>query len=102
MNWVLLAVMVGAIGYLMMIILSFLEQYREIKTKIEKTMIDLERVEAQLKESEHARIEAESRSAKLEEEALVTEQQVSELHHKINAAIPPSKDAPPDSSPPAL
>ena len=42
-------------------------------------MIDLQRLEDQLKESEHSCTEAESRTAKFEEEALLLEQQASEI-----------------------
>lgn len=98
MNWISLGVMVGCIVYLAVIILNFLEKYRENKDRIEQTLIDIHRLEDQLKESEQARTGAESRTAQLEEEGLSLEQQVSELHQKINAAIPTAGNAAPPQS----
>ena len=98
MNWISLGVMVGCIVYLAVILLNFLEKFRENRERIEQTLIDIHRIEDQLKESEHARTEAESRKAKLEEDALSLEQQVSELHQKISAAIPTAGNASPPQS----
>lgn len=88
LKFVFLGVIVGSIGYLTLILVSFVEQFREGKAKLEQRMIDLQRLEDQLKESEHSRTEAESRTAKFEEEALLLEQQASEIQQKINNAIP--------------
>ena len=85
--------MIGSIAYLALIVLTFVENYREGKAKISQTNEDLNRVEHQLKESEHARKEAEDRAAGLEQEALSFEQEISELQYKIRAAMPsPSSD----------
>lgn len=88
MNWVFVGVSIGAIVYLAMVILGFLDDRRESVEKIEQTEIDIKRLEHQFSESEKARIEAENRTAKLEEEALKFEQDISELHTKINSAMP--------------
>ena len=88
MNWLFLGIAIGAIIYLAMIIIGFLEDHRESREKIEQTEIDIKRLELQFSESEKARNEAESRTAKLEEEALKYEQDISELHTKINSAMP--------------
>jgi len=52
----------------------------------------LERVDLQLKESEHARKEAEDRAQVLHEEALGYEQEITELQYKIRAAMPAPND----------
>ena len=88
MDWIFLGIIIGAISYLMIIILGFIEQHRDNKEKIEQTVIDIKRIEAQFSESEKARMEAENRTAKLETEALEYEQKISELHHKINQSMP--------------
>ncbi len=93
MNWIFLGVMVGSLAYLAQILLGFLEKYRQGKEKVEQSLIDLKRVEDQLEESERARTEAEGRAAKLEEEQLLYEQQISELTQKINARLPDSSAA---------
>lgn len=96
MNWVMLGIIVGAIVYLGQIILSFLDDYREKKARIEQTVIDIKRLETQLAESEHARSEAEARTAKLEEEALLCEQEISEIQQEISSRLPkpPAADRP--------
>ena len=88
MSWLFLGISIGAIVYLATIILGFLDDHRESREKIEQTEIDLRRIEHQFSESEKARIEAENRSAKLEEDALKFEQDSSELHAKIASAMP--------------
>ena len=65
--------------------------YRPNKAKIEQTRSDVDRVEEQLRESEHARKEAEDRATKLEEEALSYEQQMTELQAKIRVSLPDSE-----------
>ena len=97
MNWIFLGVIVGSLAYLAQILLSFLDKYRQSKEKVEQSLIDLKRVEDQLEESERARTEAEGRAAKLEEELLLYEQQVSELTQKINAKLPNASSADPGS-----
>lgn len=91
MSWLFLGITIGAIIYLALVIIGFLDDHRESREKIEQTEIDIKRLEHQLAESEKARIEAENRTAKLEEEGLKYEQDISELHTKINSAMP-SKD----------
>jgi hypothetical protein len=91
LNWIFLGVVIGSIAYLAQIVLSFMDSYRGAKEKIEQSLIDLERIETQLDESEHARNEAESRSAKFDEEALLLEQENSELQSKINSMLPKSE-----------
>ncbi len=93
MYWIFLGVIVGAICYLMMIILVFIENHRQNRGKIEQTIIDIKRLDSQLSESEKARMEAESRTAKLEEESLEYEQKISELHHKINQSMPANQQS---------
>lgn len=88
MNWLFLGIAIGAIIYLAMVIIGFLEDHRESREKIEQTEIDIKRLELQFSESEKARNEAENRTAKLEEEGLKYEQDISELHTKINSAMP--------------
>ena len=85
--------MVGAITYLMMIVLSFVEQHRESRGRLEQTQIDIKRLEDQLSESEHARLEAEARTNGLEEEALEYESEISTLHQKIKDAMPSEEKA---------
>ena len=85
--------MVGAITYLMMIILSFVEQHRESRARLEQTQIDIKRLENHLSESEHARLEAEARTNSLKEEALEYESQISTLHQKIKDAMPSEQNA---------
>ena len=80
--------MIGSIAYLALIILAFVESYREGKAKIEQTTQDMNRLEDQLGESEHARKEAEDRASKLEAEALSYEQEITELQYQIRAAMP--------------
>lgn len=94
MNWIFLGIIVGAIAYLMLVIFSFIEKHREGREKIEQTQIDIKRLETQLGESEKARMEAENRTARLEEESLGIEHRVSELHHKINSALPAGAKTP--------
>ncbi len=96
MNWVFLAVTIFCLAYLMLIIVSFVEQYKNNKEKVEQTVIDIKRLESQLKESEHARLEAEKRTTDMESEALNLESQTSELHQRINEKMP-SKDEPTSS-----
>ena len=91
LNWIFLGVVIGSIIYLAQIFLRFLDAYRENKEKIEQSLIDLERIETQLDESEHARVEAENRVAKSNEEALLLEQEISELQTKINSMLPKSE-----------
>jgi hypothetical protein len=86
--WLFLAISIGAIIYLTMIILGFLEDHKQRRNKIEQTEIDINRLEHQFSESEKARTEAENRSAKLEEESLKYEQDISELHTKITDSMP--------------
>lgn len=96
MNWLFLGIAIGALIYLALVIIGFLEDHRESREKIEQTVIDIKRLEHQFAESEKARTDAEDRTAKLEEEALKYEQDTSELHTKINNAMP-SKDKPQES-----
>ena len=93
LDWIFLGVMVGSIVYLVVIILAFVESFKESRAKIEQTEIDIKRLGDQLDESEHARNEAENRTATLEEEALHLEHEITELHQKINSAIPSSQEA---------
>jgi chromosome segregation ATPase len=88
MNWVMLGIIIGSIAYLAQVILSFMDEYREKKARVEQTAIDIKRLEAQLAESEHARSEAEGRTTKLEEEALLAEQEISEIQQEINSRMP--------------
>ena len=88
MDWVFVGIMVGSIAYLALIVLTFVETYRENKIRISQSRSDVERTQEQLDESEHARREAEDRANKLQEEALQYEQQVSELQSKIRLAMP--------------
>ena len=88
LKFVFLGVIVGSIGYLTLILIGFVEEFREGRAKLEQSLIDLERLEDQLKESEPSRTEAESRTAKFAEEALLLEQQASEIQQNINDAIP--------------
>ena len=93
MDWVFVGIMIGSIAYLALIVPTFVENYREGKAKIQQTSQDLDRVERQLKESDHARKEAEDRASMLEQDALSFEQEISELQYKIRAAMPsPSPD----------
>lgn len=85
--------MVGSIAYLALIALAFVEAYRENKAKIQQTQADVERVDEQLHESEHARREAEGRASLLEQEALQYEQQITELQGKIRVSMPDGSDA---------
>ena len=98
MKWIFFGIMLGAIAYLILIILGFIEKHRENREKIEQTEIDIRRLKAQLTESEHARKEAETRTANLEAEALEHEQEVSDLHQKINNALPTADEAPAQSA----
>ena len=91
MNWIFLGVIVGSLAYLAQILLGFMEKYRQSKERLEQSLIDLKRVESQLEESERARTEAEGRAAKLEEEQLLYEQEISELTQKINSRLPKSE-----------
>ncbi len=93
MNWVMLGIIVGAIAYLAQVILSFLDEYRDKRARVERTSTDIKRLEAQHKESEHARTEAEARSTKLEEEALLCEQEISEIQQEINSRMPDTQGA---------
>jgi len=88
MTWLFMGIIAGSIGYLAMVILGFIEKNRENREKIEKTLIDIKRLENQFSESEKARIDAEERTAVLEREGLEYEQDISELHHKINSVMP--------------
>ena len=88
MDWVFVGILVGSIAYLSLIVLAFVENFRESKAKIEQTDQDLSKVEDQLGESEHARKEAEERAAKLAEEAIGYEQEIIDLQYKIRAALP--------------
>ena len=67
-----LGIILGAFAYLVQIILSFLEKYKESKARNEQSQIDVQRLENQLKESEHSRAETEDRASKLEEEVLLS------------------------------
>jgi uncharacterized coiled-coil DUF342 family protein len=87
-DWVFVGIMIGSIAYLMLIVLTFVENHREGKAKIEQTSMDMQRVDIQLNESEHARKEAEDRAQKLKEEALEYEQEITEIQYKIRAAMP--------------
>ena len=91
MDWGFVGIMVRSIAYLALIVLAFVQNYRENKAKIEQTRSDVDRVEEQLRESEHARKEAEDRATKLEEEALGYEQQITELQAKIRVSLPDSE-----------
>ena len=91
MDWGFVGILVGSIAYLALIVLAFVQNYRENKAKIEQTRSDVDRVEEQLRESEHARKEAEDRATKLEEEALGYEQQITELQAKIRVSLPDSE-----------
>ena len=93
MNWIFLGVIAGCIAYLAQILLRFLEDHRESRARIEQCDIDIQRQEDMLRESEHARTEAEDRTARLEEEALGYEQQSSELQQKIKEATPGDPEA---------
>ena len=88
MDWVFVGILVGSIAYLSLIVLAFIENFRESKAKIEQTDQDLSKVEDQVGESEHARKEAEERAAKLAEEAIGYEQEIIDLQYKIRAALP--------------
>ena len=88
MDWVFVGILVGSIAYLSLIVLAFVENFRESKAKIEQTDQDLSKVEDQLGESEHARKEAEERAAKLAEEAIGYEQEIIDLQYKIRATLP--------------
>ena len=88
LNWTFLGVIIGSIAYLAQIVLSFMDSYRGAKERIEQSLIDLKRIEQQVKESEHSRNEAEGRSAEFEEEALLLEQAIPELQTKINDKLP--------------
>jgi len=87
-DWVFVGILVGSIAYLSLIVLAFVEKFRESKAKIEQTDQDLSKVEDQLGESEHARKEAEERAAKLAEEAIGYEQEIIDLQYKIRATLP--------------
>ncbi|MBK36732.1 MAG: hypothetical protein CME26_14550 [Gemmatimonadetes bacterium] len=91
MDWGFVGIMVGSTAYLALIVLAFVQNYRENKAKIEQTRSDVDRVEEQIRESEHARKEAEDRATKLEEEALGYEQQITELQAKIRVSLPDSE-----------
>ena len=67
-------------------------QPRALQAKLLQSNQDLERVDLQLKESEHARKEAEDRAQVLHEEALGYEQEITELQYKIRAAMPAPND----------
>ena len=88
LNWTFLGVIIGSIAYLAQIVLSFMDSYRGAKERIEQLLIDLERIEQQVEESEHSRNEAEGRSDKFEDEALLLEQAIPELQTKINDMLP--------------
>lgn len=88
MDWVFVGILVGSIAYLALIVLAFVENFRESKAKIEQSRADLSKVEDQLTESEHARKEAEERASKLAEEAIGYEQEIIDLQYKIRAALP--------------
>jgi len=91
-DWVFVGILVGSIAYLSLILLTFVESFRESKAKIEQTNQDLSKAEEQLGETEHARREAEDRAAKLAEEAISYEQEITELQYKIRAAMPSPSD----------
>jgi septal ring factor EnvC (AmiA/AmiB activator) len=95
MNWVMLGIIIGSIAYLAQVALSFLDEYRQKKARVEQTAIDIKRLESQLAESEHARSEAEGRSTKLEEEALLAEQEISEIQQEISGRMPNPESANP-------
>ena len=88
MQWVFLCIIVGSIVFLGQIILAFMETWKELRARNEEDQAHVLRLEDQLKESEHARNEAESRSSNLDEESLLLEQRTSALLEKIRAAIP--------------
>ena len=92
MDWIAIAIIIGSICYLFVIVRSFMKKHRESRDRIEQTLIDIQRLETQLKESEQARTGTEDRGAKLEEESLTMEQEISALQQKINAAIPKGGD----------
>lgn len=94
MQWVFLGIIVGSIAFLAQVVLGFLESYREARARNEEDHIHILRLEDQLKESEHARIEAEDRSSKFEEESLLLEQRMSALQEKIRALLPTSQRSP--------
>ncbi|HAA76362.1 TPA: hypothetical protein DCE37_14695 [Candidatus Latescibacteria bacterium] len=48
-------IVIGSIAYLALTDLAFVENYREGKVKIEQTKLDVDRLDEQLQESEHAR-----------------------------------------------
>ena len=91
LDWIFLGVSIGSVAYLAQIILSFADSYRVSRDRIDQSLIDLERIETQLEESEHARNEAETRSAKSQEETLMLELEISELQTKINSMLPKSE-----------
>lgn len=88
MQWVFLAIIIGCIAFMAQTILAFLESWRELRGRNEDDQIHILRLEDQLKESEHARTEAEDRAARLEEESLLLEHRTSEIQDKIRAALP--------------
>ncbi|MBB28814.1 MAG: hypothetical protein CME25_07925 [Gemmatimonadetes bacterium] len=77
LNWIFLGVIIGSITYLAKIVLSFMDSYRGTKERIEQLLIDLERIEQQVEESEHSRNEAEGKSVKFGDRLL--EQAIPEL-----------------------
>ena len=77
LNWIFLGVIIGSIAYLAQIVLSFMDSYRGAKERIEQSLIDLERIEQQVEESEHSRNEAEGKSVKFGDRLL--EQAIPEL-----------------------
>ena len=91
LNWIFLGVIIGSTAYLAQIVLSFKDSYRGAKERFEQSLIDLERIEQQVEESEHSRNEAEGRSDKFEDEALLLEQAIPELQTKINDMLPKGK-----------
>tara|TARA_A100001037_G_C15024633_1_gene578031 strand:+ start:416 stop:583 length:168 start_codon:yes stop_codon:yes gene_type:complete len=54
-DWVFIGIVIGSIAYLALTDLAFVENYREGKAKIEQTKLDVDRLDEQLQESEHAR-----------------------------------------------
>ena len=91
LNWIFLGVIIGSVAYLAKSVLSFMDSYRGAKERIEQSLIDLERIKQQVEESEHSRNEAEGRSAKFEEEALLLEQAIPEFQTKIKDLLPKGK-----------
>jgi len=96
-QWVFLCIIVGSIAFAAQVVLAFLESWREKRARNEEDQVHVLRLEDQLKESEHARTEAEDRAARLEEESLLLEQKTSALQEEIRKALPTSSDASTDA-----